>query len=367
MNRTRLAAVPVAVLGIVASGSVAAATPSDPEPVDSTSASAPPVLRPIPRHTGPGAAARENLLDVPERALAAYQRAAAVMAPADPECHLTPELLAAVGRVESDHGRYAAWRLGPRARMFPALVGSPMSARAQATASPLADTDGGVFDHDAAADHPLGPLQILPGAWRQVAVDGDGDGLRSPDDLDDAALGLAIELCDGDLDLATPSGQAEALARLNARRGYQRSVEAFRSAYAAPLPITPVTVYAIGTIVSPPEKDAAAPGKKPGGGSKTNGPTKSGTGSHAPQTGPSTSGPTPGPVKPPSTTPTVPHPTPTPTPTPAPVVDPTPTPDPTPDPTPSEPALTPDPTASTDASRIADPSTTPDLATTTAP
>ena len=325
MNRTRLAAVPVAMLGIVAGGSVAAATPSDPDPVDSTSTSAPPVSRPIPRGAGPRAAGEETLLDVPERALAAYQRASAVMAPADADCHLSAELLAAVGRVESDHGRYAAWRLGPRARMFPTLVGSPVpETTRQAPASPLADTDGGVFDHDATADHPLGPLQILPGVWRQVVVDGDSDGLRSPDDLDDAALGLAIALCDGDLDLATPAGQEEALARLNIRARYLRSVESFRAAYAAPLPVTPVTVYTIGTIVTPPEPEPTDEPTKDG---KVTEPTKPAPATQPGHT-PSTSGPTSGPTTPTSPTPT------TPTPTPTPVNEPTPTPEPTPDPVP---------------------------------
>jgi hypothetical protein len=286
---------------------------------------------------------------VPERALAAYQRAAAVMAPADAECHLSAELLAAVGRVESDHGRYAAWRLGPRARMFPTLIGSPVPATSrQAPASPVADTDGGVFDHDAAADHPLGPLQLLPGVWRQVAVDGDGDGNRSPDDLDDAALGLAIALCDGDLDLATPAGQDEALARLNIRPRYLRAVEAFRSAYAAPLPVTPVTVFTIGTIVTPPEVEPTEePTEEPTDEAKVDEPTKP-----APQPAPQP-GPTP-------TTPTPTSQTPTPTPTtPAPTPTLEPTPDPTPEPTAaeaSEPIATPEPTASTEAPRVADPS-----------
>ena len=42
---------------------------------------------------------------IPEVALAAYQRAEAVINEADRSCHLPWELVAAIGRVESDHGR----------------------------------------------------------------------------------------------------------------------------------------------------------------------------------------------------------------------------------------------------------------------
>src|SRR5262245_55548966 len=40
-------------------------------------------------------------------ALAAYQRAATIINAADPACQVPWQLIAAVGRVESDHGRFA--------------------------------------------------------------------------------------------------------------------------------------------------------------------------------------------------------------------------------------------------------------------
>lgn len=43
----------------------------------------------------------------PAQALAAYQRAAQLLRPADPECRVDWPLVAAIGKVESDHGRYA--------------------------------------------------------------------------------------------------------------------------------------------------------------------------------------------------------------------------------------------------------------------
>ncbi|MCW2812728.1 MAG: hypothetical protein JWN84_183, partial [Nocardioides sp.] len=44
--------------------------------------------------------------DIPAAALAAYQRAETVINAADPTCGLSWQLVAAIGRVESDHGRY---------------------------------------------------------------------------------------------------------------------------------------------------------------------------------------------------------------------------------------------------------------------
>ena len=43
---------------------------------------------------------------IPAPAIAAYQRAAQIIDSADKSCNIPWELIAAIGRVESDHGRY---------------------------------------------------------------------------------------------------------------------------------------------------------------------------------------------------------------------------------------------------------------------
>ena len=50
--------------------------------------------------------------DVPEAALRAYRHAADVMAKAAPGCRISWTLLAAIGRVESNHGRFGGATLG---------------------------------------------------------------------------------------------------------------------------------------------------------------------------------------------------------------------------------------------------------------
>jgi hypothetical protein len=348
MKRSRLAAVPLGLplglFGLVATGAPAQAA-DQPDPVDATGVAAPAVWRPVPGRLSQDRAelVGEDLLDIPEQALAAYQRAEVVLAEALPTCHLDAALLAGIGKVETDHGRYGAWKLGPRARMFPDLVGAPVDRRSR----PQPDSDGGTWDHDPNADLPLGPLQIEPSAWQETAVDGDGDGIRSPFDLDDAALSLGVLLCADGADLADPTARDATLRALNDRPAFVNAVEAYRTAYAAPVELPPIVIDALGTIVVPPPlevPDATAPTKAPK-------PTKPAATAvpaapaSAPPVVPSPASPSAPPSAPPSTPPSTPPATPTPVPDPTPA---DPTPAPTPDPTPStssDPSPSADPTA----------------------
>ncbi|WP_101525495.1 lytic murein transglycosylase [Nocardioides houyundeii] len=115
---------------------------------------------------------------IPSEALAAYQRAAAVLDVADPACHLPWTLLAAIGRVESDHGRYGGGALDAGGRAVPAIYGVPLDG-SRSTAR-IADTDGGTIDTDTTFDRAVGPMQFIPTTWSMVGVDGDGDGRRDP-------------------------------------------------------------------------------------------------------------------------------------------------------------------------------------------
>lgn len=64
--------------------------------------------------------------DITGPALAAYQRAASVMAEAAPACELSRTMLAGIGRVESDHGRYGGAVLGADGVSSPRIVGVPL-------------------------------------------------------------------------------------------------------------------------------------------------------------------------------------------------------------------------------------------------
>ena len=72
-------------------------------------------------------------------------------------------VLAAIGKVESDHGRLGGARLQPDGSVAPpiigvALDGSPGVAR-------ILDTDRGRYDGDTTYDRAVGPMQFIPGTW----------------------------------------------------------------------------------------------------------------------------------------------------------------------------------------------------------
>ena len=60
---------------------------------------------------------------VPGRALTAYQRAETVMRQADPGCHVTWQLIAAIGQVESNHGRFGGALMTADGVVHPAILG----------------------------------------------------------------------------------------------------------------------------------------------------------------------------------------------------------------------------------------------------
>ena len=61
---------------------------------------------------------------IPARALIAYQRAEAVMREADASCNLSWQLVAAIGKVESNHGRFGGALMTEDGVVHPAILGS---------------------------------------------------------------------------------------------------------------------------------------------------------------------------------------------------------------------------------------------------
>ncbi|GAB7006221.1 hypothetical protein JCM18899A_36940 [Nocardioides sp. AN3] len=166
---------------------------------------------------------------IPPVALAAYQRAATVIDAADRTCRLDWTLLAAIGRVESDHGRHGGSQLSAVGEATPAIIGPALTGRAGTVL--VKDTDGGRLDGDTTYDHAVGPMQFLPSTWSTVGVDADGDGRRDPQDVNDAALAAAVYLCSGPEDLSAPAGQQAALLRYNHSTSYVATVMQIAGAY----------------------------------------------------------------------------------------------------------------------------------------
>jgi hypothetical protein len=170
-------------------------------------------------------------LDIPATAIVAYQRAEAVVGQVDASCGLSWTLLAAIGRVESDHGRSGGARLRPDGTSSPAIRGVELDGTGPVAR--IRDTDGGTLDGDPVWDRAVGPMQILPSTWSVVGVDADGDKVRSPDDINDAALATAVFLCGAAGDLTNRSELRTAVHRYNPSRSYVASVLALDRAYRA--------------------------------------------------------------------------------------------------------------------------------------
>lgn len=187
---------------------------------------------------------------VPTAAHAAYQRAAAVLAGAAPPCALDWSLLAAIGYVESDHGRLSASTLGTDGVSRPGIVGPAIDVPGRRSSLP--DTDGGDLDGTATEDRAVGALQLLPSAWAAAAVDGDADGLRNPQDVDDAALAAGVLLCTSSPGLGSEAGLRQALRHYNPMPGYVDTVQRLAAAYALTDVVTAVFAAVVDVVPGPP-------------------------------------------------------------------------------------------------------------------
>ena len=166
---------------------------------------------------------------IPAAALAAYQRAETVINSADKTCNITWQLIAAIGRVESDHGRFGGNVLNDDGVATPGIYGPALNGRKGTKA--ISHTDAGVYDNDPQWDRAVGPMQFIPSTWSIVGVDADGDSKRNPQDIDDAALATAVYLCSGKDDLSTTMGQRSAVYRYNHSQAYVDLVLKIMNAY----------------------------------------------------------------------------------------------------------------------------------------
>ncbi|MDR1634025.1 MAG: hypothetical protein LBS27_03700 [Bifidobacteriaceae bacterium] len=166
---------------------------------------------------------------IPERALAAYAGAELEVARTNPTCGLGWNTLAGIGLVESEHGKLNGATLLPDGAVTPAIIGVPLDGD-NTTAVP--DTDGGAIDGDSVWDRAVGPMQLIPSTWKLAAQDGDRDGLRDVNQIDDAALAAAVHLCEVGGDLTKAENWIAAISAYNPSIEYNNRVAAAASHYA---------------------------------------------------------------------------------------------------------------------------------------
>ncbi|WP_300643972.1 lytic murein transglycosylase [Nocardioides sp.] len=196
---------------------------------------------------------------IPSAALAAYQRAETVINSADRSCNVTWQLVAAIGRVESNHGRYAGSVLDDEGVATPGIFGIALNGTKGTRA--ISDTDGGQLDNDSRWDRAVGPMQFIPSTWSVVGVDADGDAQRNPQDIDDAALASAVYLCSGGDDLSTTAGQEKAVYRYNNSFDYVELVLSIMDAYASGDFTSVPTSVSAAPMIAPDPKFTPAPVK----------------------------------------------------------------------------------------------------------
>lgn len=154
---------------------------------------------------------------IPKRALAAYAGAVVISNLEDPGCAASWNLLAGIGWVESNHGTIFDGAVGSDGVVAPDVFGVPLDGAGVAS---IPDSDAGVIDGDATVDRAVGPMQLIPDTWRNWRVDGDGDGVENPHDLDDASLAAVHYLCRAGGDLAAPNGYATGILAWNRSEEY---------------------------------------------------------------------------------------------------------------------------------------------------
>ena len=191
----------------------------------------------------------------------AYRKAEATLAAEQPACALRWELLAAIGKTESNHG---VGRLDVFGNSLVPIIGIPIGG----------DTDGGALDGDASRDHAVGPMQFIPSTWRKWGTDANGDGKADPGNIVDAATAAGRYLCRaaGDLTLGTEAGVIRAILSYNPNQTYLRVVGARFEALASDLALGWFSAAALPP--APPPVADVAPNAGPDGREATgNGPT----------------------------------------------------------------------------------------------
>ncbi|MGW1872605.1 lytic transglycosylase domain-containing protein [Streptomyces sp. NPDC001975] len=226
---------------------------------------------------------------IPATVLDAYKKAEAELRGSKPGCNLPWQLLAAIGKVESGQAR--GGDVDAEGNTLHRILGPQLDGNGFAL---IQDTDGGQYDGNSQYDQAVGPMQFIPSTWAWAARDGNGDGVKDPNNVYDAALAAGHYLCRNGWDLSVQADMNSAILSYNNSQDYLNLVLSWYE------------FYRKGTH-SIPNGTGTVPSHRSDGGSGSG----SGSGGSPTPGTPSTSTPgTPKPTEPkpdtPSTTPTLP-------------------------------------------------------------
>jgi len=165
-------------------------------------------------------------LGIPSLALTAYRNAENIMAASNPDCGISWNLLAGIGRIESGHAKEGA--IDTRGTAQRPIYGPMLDGALPGNEVVVQSRAGGQVSYARA----MGPMQFLPGTWARYAADGDGDGVADPQNLYDSTLAAARYLCSGGMNLREQSSVMLAILRYNNSIPYARNVLGWAAAYA---------------------------------------------------------------------------------------------------------------------------------------
>ncbi|MBD0743397.1 lytic transglycosylase [Streptomyces sp. CBMA152] len=225
---------------------------------------------------------------IPATVLDAYKKAEAALARDKASCHLPWQILAAIGKVESGHAN--GGRVDANGTTLTPILGPVLNGVGFEN---IPDTDGGLYDGDKVHDRAVGPMQFIPSTWASSGRDGNGDGVKDPNNVYDASLAAGYYLCGSTRDLALQSDLDKAVLSYNHSQEYLSTVLSWFDYYKRGTHEIP---NGTGTL---PGSRSDTPSRRPSG----TGPSPSTTPTPTPKPTPSKPGPTPKPTEPSKPTP----------------------------------------------------------------
>ncbi|MFJ9905742.1 lytic transglycosylase domain-containing protein [Streptomyces sp. NPDC101152] len=234
---------------------------------------------------------------IPATVLDAYKKAEAALKQAKPGCNLPWQLLAAIGKVESGQAR--GGEVTADGTTITPILGPVLDGNGFAM---IKDTDGGKYDGNSQYDQAVGPMQFIPSTWAWAGRDGNGDGVKDPNNVYDSALAAAHYLCRNDWDLSNQTDLNSAILSYNNSQDYLNTVLSWLEYYRKGTHQIP---DGTGTVPSHRSDNTqkANPKPTPTKPGRTTPPGKGSPSPTPPSGGPSTP-PTPGNPTPPTPTPT---------------------------------------------------------------
>ncbi|MGL6234797.1 MAG: lytic transglycosylase domain-containing protein [Segniliparus sp.] len=168
---------------------------------------------------------------IPKRALMAYANAAALARQNDPGCGIAWTTVAGIGSKESSNGEHGNATIAQNGDVRPRIRGHALDGT-DGTVKMVDTYEPSAPDGDPVYVRAKGPFQFIPETWDRNKVDGNGDGVYDPDNIDDAAATAAHYLCSRGGDMTTPKGWRDALRAYNDSPVYLLDVRKRAAAYA---------------------------------------------------------------------------------------------------------------------------------------